>query len=210
MKELFKSFIDRLDAINARFADENTEQVSTDEEVTEAMSEEETTESFAEAVLVDGTVVQYDGELAPGTALFVVAEEGELIPAPEGTHALGGDMEGVSVIVDADGVITEVIDEREGGDASEAPAEEAMSTEQIEEIVAEQMSSITEPIDMITKVMASLKDENDALRSELNALRDQFNAFKDTPSIEEEETRKFSRSEKNTRRARFMRNMNKN
>jgi len=211
--EVFNKIIDRLEAITSRFDDDNADQVSTDEEVTEAMAEEtseETAQTFAEAVLSDGTLVQYEGELAPGTALFVVAEEGDLIPAPEGTHALGGDMEGVSVVVDADGLITEVIDEREGGDAEAAPAEEEMSTEQnIEEVIEEKMSEIAEPMNKIAEMIGSLKDENDALRSELESLRSEFTAFKDTPSEEFEEKAKFSRSNNMTRRERYLNNLRK-
>lgn len=212
--EVFNKIIDRLEAITSRFDDDNAEQVSTDEEVTEAMAEEtseETPQSFAEAVLSDGTMVQYDGELAPGTALFVVAEEGDLIPAPEGTHALGGEMEGVSVVVDADGIITEVIDEREGGeDASEAPAEEAMSTDQIEEVVETKMSEIAEPIEKIANALSSLKDENDALRSEIASLKESFEAFKNTPSEDLEETQRFARQDKMSKRERYLYNLRKN
>lgn len=212
--EVFNKIIDRLEAITSRFDDDNAEQVSTDEEVTEAMAEEtseETPQSFAEAVLSDGTMVQYDGELAPGTALFVVAEEGDLIPAPEGTHALGGEMEGVSVVVGADGIITEVIDEREGGeDASEAPAEEAMSTDQIEEVVETKMSEIAEPIEKIANALSSLKDENDALRSEIASLKESFEAFKNTPSEDLEETQRFARQDKMSKRERYLYNLRKN
>lgn len=212
--EVFNKIIDRLEAITSRFDDDNAEQVSTDEEVTEAMAEEtseETEQTFAEAVLSDGTMVQYDGELAPGTPLFVVAEEGDLIPAPEGTHALGGELEGVSIVVDADGIITEVIDEREGGEAEAAPADEEMSTEQnIEEVIEEKMSEIAEPMNKIAEMIGSLKDENDALRSELESLRSEFKAFKDTPSEELEEKSKFSRSNNMTRRERYLNNLRKN
>ncbi len=39
--------------------------------------------------------------------------DGEMIPAPEGTHSLTGEMDGVSIVVDAEGIITEIIDTRE-------------------------------------------------------------------------------------------------
>lgn len=210
--EVFNKIIERLETITSKFEDDNTDHVSTDEEVTEAMAEEtseETEQVFAEAVLVDGTVVSYDGELAPGTALFIVAEEGDLIPAPEGTHALGGEMEGVSIVVDAEGVITEVIDERE---SAEAPADEEMSedTPNMEDVMNEKMSEMLEPIEKIVTAMASLKEENDALRSELAALTESFNAFKNTPSAELEETQRFARSEKMSRRERYLHNLRKN
>jgi len=213
--EVFNKLADRLEAIASKFSDANTEEVSTnEEEVTEAMAEETATEeaeqSFAEAVLVDGTVVSYEGELAPGTAVFIVAEEGDQIPAPEGTHALGGEMEGVSIVVDAEGVITEVVDEREGGEAAEAPAEEEMSEEvNIEEIIDEKMSELSTPIEKIVDGLESLMNENNSLKSELAELRSEFAAFKNEPS-EIEEKSKFSRAEKMSRRERYLYNLRKN
>lgn len=218
--EIFNKIMDRLDSLKTQFEDDNADLVSTDEEVTEEMSEdtteetsEETEQTFAEAVLLDGTIVQYDGELAPGTALFVVAEEGDLIPAPEGTHELGGEMEGVSVVVDADGLITEVIDERESGEASEAPAEEEMSQDDqksVEEVVAEQMSALTEPMEKIAEAFEMLRAENEKLRSDLTTLSNEFEAFKDTPSEEKEEKAKFSRTDKVSRREEYLRTLRKN
>ena len=122
--------------------------------------------TFATAELVDGTVIEYDGELAVGTAVFVVAE-GEQIPAPDGTHALGGELTGVSVVT-ADGVITEIIDEREGGDAGEAPAEfEAIDSEEMPaalERATEVIASILniemgQAYDIATAVIAAINTE---------------------------------------------------
>jgi hypothetical protein len=62
-----------------------------------------------------------------------------MIPAPEGTHALSGELAGVSIVVDAEGIITGVIDERQNeGDgevAVEETSAESMSAEQVESIV---------------------------------------------------------------------------
>jgi len=41
---------------------------------------------FSEVKTIDGIVLQYDGELAEGTPLFVLDEEGNQIPAPEGEY----------------------------------------------------------------------------------------------------------------------------
>lgn len=43
---------------------------------------------FADYKLEDGTIVRVDGELAIGTAVFVIDAEGQLIPAPDGVHSL--------------------------------------------------------------------------------------------------------------------------
>jgi hypothetical protein len=65
-------------------------------------------QKFEQASLIDGTIVEFDS-LEVGQPVFIVTET-ETIPAPEGTHALSGDLEGLSIVVDAQGIITEIID----------------------------------------------------------------------------------------------------
>lgn len=65
---------------------------------------------FTEASLEDGTLLTWDGELAPGVAVFVVDGENN-VPAPEGTHKLTGDFAGKSIVLDAEGIVVEVIEE---------------------------------------------------------------------------------------------------
>ena len=108
-------------------------------------------ETFGEAVLRDGTVVAYDGDLAVGSKLYVV-QDGEQIQAPEGTHALGGDMEGVSVVVDADGFIVELIDEREGGDVVQTSEKAEPEGEGFEAVSTEDLPAVLESI---TEIIAS-------------------------------------------------------
>ena len=84
-------------------------------------------ERFEQATLVDGTtLIEYDA-LEVGMPVFVVAD-GERIPAPEGTHSLSGDLAGVSIVVNAEGVITEIIDERVNEGAGEVSVEETSSS----------------------------------------------------------------------------------
>ena len=79
-------------------------------------------EAFEQATLSDGvTVIEYDA-LEVGQMVYVVAD-GEQIPAPEGTHTLTGDKAGISIIVDAEGKITEVINETETAAAAEETEE---------------------------------------------------------------------------------------
>ncbi len=68
------------------------------------------TESLAEAQLADGTIIMYDGELAVGTVCSVALEDGTEVPLAEGEHMLGGEMEGMKIIVDATGTVVEVIE----------------------------------------------------------------------------------------------------
>tara|TARA_R110001606_G_scaffold56821_2_gene137663 strand:+ start:340 stop:957 length:618 start_codon:yes stop_codon:yes gene_type:complete len=196
----------RLEKIASHFAaDESTE------EATEATTEEtaETVAQFAEVTLMDGeTILSYDGELAEGTAVFVVLE-GEQAPAPEGTHELGGDMAGVSIVLDADGIILEIVDAREEAEEAEPQTDEMMSSENVAEIVDEKMSEINEPLNAILSNVESLIDENKSLKAEIETLRTEFNAFKNEPS-KNEENLKFNRSEKpQTRREKYLNNLRK-
>lgn len=102
-------------------------------------------EAFEQATLSDGvTVIEYDA-LEVGQMVYVVAD-GEQIPAPEGTHTLTGDQAGISIIVDAEGKITEVINETE----TAAAAEETEETFEVIDpaIIPALLESMTEAIAM--------------------------------------------------------------
>ena len=160
-------------------------------------------ENFGEAMLKDGTMIAYDGDLAVGSKLYVV-QDGEQIQAPEGTHELGGDMEGVSVVVDAEGFIVELIDEREGGDVVETsedenPAEveantpEQMSAEKVEEIISAKLDAFSEVIGNFSEMFKMVALENESMRAELNGLKGEFDTFKAAPSNDTKEAEKFAR-----------------
>ena len=159
-------------------------------------------EAFNDAVLEDGTQISYEGELLVGTAVFVVTETEE-VPAPEGTHALGGELTGVSIVVDANGIITEVIDTRaeasgdEPVEASEeeAPAtiEQSMSTEDVESIVNAKLESFSAIFEGLTDMIKTIASENDSLRNEVTGLKGEFESFKSAPSNNVTESEKFAR-----------------
>lgn len=82
-KQISEKLSEVSNLVKSSFADEVTE------DATETVESTESTESvvveFAEVTLMDGeTVLSYDGELAEGTAVFVIGEDGEQVPAPEG------------------------------------------------------------------------------------------------------------------------------
>jgi prophage DNA circulation protein len=152
-------------------------------------------------VLEDGTQISYEGELVVGTAVFVVTETEE-VPAPEGTHALGGELAGVSIVVDANGVITEVIDTRAeaSGDepveasTEEAPATEvAMSAEDVDAIVNAKLESFSAIFEGLTEMIKTIASENESLRNEVTGLKGEFDTFKSAPSNQVTETEKFAR-----------------
>lgn len=168
--------------------------------------------SFSEATLLDGTAIQYEGELAVGTPVFVMDTDMNAIPASEGTYDLAGDMEGVQIVVDADGIITEVIDARQAmsDDESAATAEEAMSAEKVEEIISAKLGAFSTSIEKIAEMMSAIVEENESFKSEIETLKNEFTAFKGTPADATNEKNKFSRQNTTlTARQKFLLN-NKN
>lgn len=180
------------DALKAKFNDETSE---TSEAVTQEETQEEVTTEFAEATLADGTTISYEGDLAEGTAVFVVTEEGEQIPAPEGTHALGGDMEGVSIVVNAEGVITEVIDERAEMSEDSEETQEAMSSEDVEKLIDSKIESLATSMETIANSLQSLVGVNEDFKAELEKFNKDIEALKDSPSEQKENKKKFSRND---------------
>ena len=182
MNENFKKVMDAIADMKAMF--------STSAEATD------TTEAqvFGEAVLLDGTAVAYEGELAVGTTVFIVAD-GEQIPAPEGTHELGGEFAGIKIITDANGVVVEVIDERAAEEpvVEEATKEESMSAADVESIVSTKMESFTKVIESLGEMMHTIVNDNETLRTEMSTMKNDFESFKAMPSNSTTESEKFAR-----------------
>jgi uncharacterized protein (UPF0335 family) len=166
-------------------------------------------EKFESATLADGvTVIEYEA-LEVGMPVFVVAD-GEMIPAPEGTHALSGELAGVSIVVDAEGIITEIIDERENEDAGEVAVEEtsaeAMSAEKVESIVNAKLEAFSKAVEGLAEMTKTIAETNKNLVNELTTLKSDFETFKAQPSVETKEAEKFSKVGNLTARQMFLKN----
>lgn len=141
-----------------------------------------TKQKFAQATLEDGTVVEWDGDLAPGTELFVVDGETR-IPAPIGTHTT---TEGLQVVVEEVGVVADVIEavvEEEQAKTEEVANETTenvgLSKEEVEAIVTEKMSAVTTLLEQVISVAESTQRE--------------LETFKAQPSVSEREKTKFTK-----------------
>jgi len=171
--------------------------------------------NFEQATLVDGvTVIEYEA-LEVGMPVFVVAD-GEMIPAPEGTHALSGEMEGVSVVVDAEGIITEIIDTREEAQSAADPEDEqdetpeveavaqSMSADDVENIINARLESFSQAVEGLAEMTKVIAESNTQLVNELSTLKSEFETFKAQPSVETRETEKFSKVGNLTTRQAFL------
>jgi hypothetical protein len=171
--------------------------------------------NFEQATLVDGvTVIEYEA-LEVGMPVFVVAD-GEMIPAPEGTHALSGDMEGVSIVVDAEGIITEIIDTREEAQSAADPGDEqvdtpetepvaqSMSADDVENIINARLQSFSQAVEGLAEMTKVIAESNAQLVNELSSLKSEFETFKAQPSVETRENEKFSKVGNLTTRQAFL------
>lgn len=145
------------------------------EEAEEEVKEET---ALAEKTLANGTVIYTDAEdFAVGAAVFIVNEEGERMPLPDGDYEYEGG--GKTSVVE--GAIVEIVE------AEEEKVEEKVmeDTEVKEDKTKEEMSDETftrsEVDTMIAKAVESLKDEFSKLESR-NDL--QINALKQKLSLE--------------------------
>jgi len=115
--------------------------------------EEEVKVTFAEVTTIDGIVLQYDGELAVDTPVFVLDEAGAQLPAPEGQYQV--DVDGVITIisVDAQGIVNAV----------ELPSEE-------EETMTNEVMSKEEFSLMTEKIISDIDVRFKALEDKFNEL----------------------------------------
>lgn len=135
---------------------------------------------FAEAELVDGTVVYTDGELEVGAALLIRTPEGEESPyAPEGIHET---TEGLLIGVGPNG---EIMDITEAGEdtVTEEVVEEELDEVVVEAPVSEEAIPATaELLTGIAEMIAPFTEEIAALTEEVTALKARFNKIADEPA----------------------------
>ena len=135
---------------------------------------------FAEATLVDGTVVYTDGELEVGASLLIRTEEGEESPyAPEGIHET---TDGLLIGVGPNGEIME-ISEVEAEAKPEEIIEEVMEEVVVEAPVSEAAIPATEElIAGIAEMIAPFTEEIAALTEEVVELKAKFAVIADEPA----------------------------
>ena len=98
--------------------------------------DEEVKVMFAEITTIDGVVMQYEGDLVEGSAVFVLDAEGNQIPAPEGQYQV--ELEGIKIVnVDVNGVVTAIEDVavEEEPMSEEEPVNEMMSKQEFDAII---------------------------------------------------------------------------
>jgi hypothetical protein len=129
-----------------------------------------------DAKLVDGTIVQWEGELAEGTAIMVVAEDGNTIPAPDSVHEL----EDGTKITTVGGLIT-AIESKEVEEEEEMKEEMASEFEKMFASHLEAFNSLLEKFSTIENKVAEYELKFSEISNNINDITknntEKFNAI---------------------------------
>lgn len=124
--------------------------------------EEEIKVTFAEITTIDGVVMQYDGDLVEGSAVFVLDAEGNQIPAPEGQYQV--ELEGIKIVnVDVNGIVTAIEDVAvEEEPMSEEPVNEMMSKQEFDAIIQQVITDTDARITALEAKFAELLEKKES------------------------------------------------
>ena len=113
---------------------------------------------FSEVKTIDGIVLQYDGELAEGTPLFVLDEEGNQIPAPEGEYQVEYEDQLWVVSIDVNGVLVklEAVNVEEEPMSEEEPVNVMMSKQEFDAIIQQVITDTDSRITALETKFAEL------------------------------------------------------
>jgi len=113
------------------------------------------------AVLTDGTVIKWDGQLVVGSTIIVQSADGD-IPAPDATHEL----EDGTLVTTVGGVVTEIVEPAEietpGMQPATEMAKEFATVEKFDEVVASLETKIATLTEALNKVVSSLEHQSEA------------------------------------------------
>lgn len=135
----------------------NSKEVLTEIRTLLGFGEDKKEVEMATATLVDGTIVEWEGELAVGTAIFVQTGEG-LIPAPDAVH----EVEGGLLVTTEGGVVTEIVEPTEEVEIEvEAQVAEFASLESFNELA----NKFVEALARVEALEQKLEDREAAFNS---------------------------------------------
>lgn len=125
-------------------------------------SDEEVKVEMATATLTDGTIIEWEGELAVGTAVFVQTAEGNII-APDATHEVEGGM----LVTTEGGFVTEIV---EPEIEIEIEAEEFATVSAFNDTVSKLESAIAELSAKVESLTASNIKHKEAMSKAIDLI----------------------------------------
>lgn len=130
---------------------------------------------FGNAKLADGTIVQWEGELTEGTALLVVAEDGNTLPAPDAQHEL----EDGTLVTTLGGLVTAIQPKEKEEELAEVEVEVPPAmTEDVVQAVIDAIAPIVAEIKAIAEEMKSGKQEYTKALEVAQSVEGKFEAIK--------------------------------
>jgi preprotein translocase subunit YajC len=123
-------------------------------------SEEKQEVKMETATLVDGTIIEWEGELAVGTAIFVQTGEG-LIPAPDSVHQVEGGM----LVTTEGGIVTEIVEVEEEVEVEVAATEFA---------TVESFNSLLDKFNEVVARLEAMEKKNSEQEAKFNSMKDIF------------------------------------
>jgi hypothetical protein len=148
--------------INSNFIQMNAKETLKEIRTMLGFSEEEIKVEMATATLTDGTIVEWEGELMVGTAIFVQTAEGS-IPAPDATH----EVEGGLLVTTVDGIVTEIV---EPEIEIEVEAEEFATVSHFNDVVSKLESAIAELSAKVVALSASNTQHKEAMSKAIDLI----------------------------------------
>lgn len=117
-------------------------------------------QKMAEAKLADGTIIQWEGELVEGTAINVIAEDGNTTPAPDATHEL----EDGTLVTTVGGLVTGI---------EKAETEVEVEDKKDEKMASEFEAAFANHIEAFTAIVSRVE----ALENAVKSYEDKFSAI---------------------------------
>jgi len=141
-------------------------------------SDEPVAVELATATLTDGTIIEWEGELMVGTAVFVQTAEGN-IPAPDATY----EVEGGTLVTTVGGLVTEIVEPAETENAANPVAAEEFATmSAFNEVVAKMESAIAELTAKVATLTASNKTHKEAMSKAIDLIEKVADLPSETPT----------------------------
>lgn len=147
---------------NSNFIQMNAKETLKELRAMLGFSEEETKVEMATATLTDGTIIEWEGELAVGTAVFVQTAEGN-IPAPDATHEVEGGM----LVTTEGGFVTEIVEPEV---EIEIEAEEFATVSAFNDVVSKLESAIAELSAKVESLTASNVKHKEAMSKAIDLI----------------------------------------
>jgi preprotein translocase subunit YajC len=155
-------------------------------------------EKFNSAKLADGTEIMWDGDLSEGSAIMVVSEDGNQMPAPDAVHEL----EDGTKITTVGGLVTAIEGkekeevEVEMADDSMAKIEERMAS--CESKMAEMETKMSEMFGKFTAIDETISNTTKSANEKFEAIKVIIDEIAEEPIVEQPKPKQstFSKADK--------------